>query len=207
MRAINLLPRDDGRRNRPVAASRPVLVGVVGGVFVTAVLAAAFLMQAGKVAGKRNELESLKAQLGAMPAPPPGPSADDVQLADAQKQRATALSTVLARRIAWDRVLRELSLVLPEDVWFSTLKATAPLSSASDDAPVAPRPGAKPTGLTITGHTYSHDGVARLLSRLAVLPDLANVQLERSVLIQEDGRPPVVDFTILAEVRPAVAAS
>src|SRR5207247_10795231 len=32
------------------------------------------------------------------------------------------------------------------------------------------------------GRTYSHDGVARLLSRLQVVPDLTNVQLQSSTL-------------------------
>ena len=38
---------------------------------------------------------------------------------------------------------------------------------------------------TIQGRTYSHDGVARLLSRLQVVPDLTNVQLISSTKSKE----------------------
>ena len=55
---------------------------------------------------------------------------------------------------------------------------------------------------TITGRTYSHDGVARLLSRLQVVPDLTNVQLVSSTL-SKVGNQDVVDFTIAADIKSA----
>jgi len=70
--------------------------------------------------------------------------------------------------------------------------------------PVAP--GTAPTGFVINGYTYSQDGVARLLSRLNVLPDLTNVQLQTSSLTRV-GTQDVVQFTILADVSPPGAAS
>ncbi len=39
-----------------------------------------------------------------------------------------------------------------------------------------------PTGFTLKGYTYSQDGVARVLSRLMVVPDLSNVQLASSTV-------------------------
>ena len=86
----------------------------------------------------------------------------------------SALSTALTSRIAWDRVFREFSLVLPDDVWLTTLTAKSPISPLTN---VRRRTGAAPSQFTIQGRTYSHDGVARLLSRLQVVPDLTNVQL------------------------------
>ena len=206
MRAINLLPRDDARGSsrRP---DPPVLVGVIGVVFVSAALAAAFLIESGKTAGKRNELANLEAQLALIPEPPPTPAGEATPLVEAQSVRVGALSTVLARRVAWDRVLRGLSLVLPEDVWFTSLSAKAPLSSSTADPPLPNDPTAAPTGFTISGHTYSHEGVARLLSRLSVLPDLTDVELQQSRLVSEPGRPTTVNFTIVANVRPAGATS
>jgi hypothetical protein len=67
-------------------------------------------------------------------------------------------------------------------------------------------PGAAPTGFVINGYTYSQDGVARLLSRLVVLPDLHNVQLQTSSL-SKVGSQHVVQFAILADVSPPGAAS
>ena len=56
------------------------------------------------------------------------------------------------------------------------------------------------TGLTLDGYTYSQPAVARLLTRLAVIPDLVNVQLQQSTATKI-GSTPVVHFTIAADVR------
>ena len=46
-----------------------------------------------------------------------------------------------------------------------------------------PRPTPHAGGaFAITGRTYSHDGVARLLSRLSVVPNLELVKLEKSIV-------------------------
>ena len=62
------------------------------------------------------------------------------------------------------------------------------------------------TALTITGYTYSQAGVARLMERLQVLPDLKNVQLTTSVKKQIGGQR-VVNFTIVSDIRKGRGAS
>jgi hypothetical protein len=87
----------------------------------------------------------------------------------------SAVSTNLAQRIAWDRVLREVSLVIPDDVTLAQLTMTAP-TAASEAA--AATPGGTPSpGFVIQGTAFSYDSVARLLSRLALVPDLSDVTL------------------------------
>ena len=58
----------------------------------------------------------------------------------------------------------------------------------------------------IQGRTYSHDGVARLLSRLQVVPDLTNVQLVSSTL-SKVGNQRVVEFSIGADIKVAGSPS
>jgi hypothetical protein len=58
---------------------------------------------------------------------------------------------------------------------------------------------------TLQGRTYSHDGVARLLSRLQLVPDLTNVQLISSTR-SKVGNQPVVEFTIAADIASATGA-
>ena len=57
-----------------------------------------------------------------------------------------------------------------------------------------------PSEFVMQGRTYSHDGVARLLSRLQVVPDLTNVQLQSSTLSTVGGQN-VVDFSIAADIK------
>jgi Tfp pilus assembly protein PilN len=194
MRAVNLLPRDEtrgGRQGRPI----PALVACFGTVVATAVIAAMFLSASSKVGQQRTALEGLKAELAATPPPAPAPpqAASEGQLPQEKTQRIAALATVLSQRIVWDRVLRELSQVLPEDVWLTSLAATAPVTGTG-------------SAFEIAGFTYSQDGVARLLSRLQVLPNLTGVNLVSS-LGDKIGERPVVRFSITAAIKPPGATS
>lgn len=203
MRAVNLLPKDTGRSSRklnPVA-----VVGLAGTTVVASALVAAVFMTGGSVSSKQAMLDDLRVELEVIPKPAvvqePGATQ---QLAGEESARLTALSSALTERVAWDRVLRQFALVLPDDVWLTSLNATAPTATPGGAAaPTAP--GVAPTGFTIAGYTYSHDGVARLLSRLAVIPDLENVQLQRSAVTA--GNSKVVEFTIVAAVRKAGAST
>ena len=195
MRAVNLLPRDDprgsSRQTNPL-----VLIGVVGAVAATAILAAVFLMVSAGVADQQARLDAAQSELDATPVPPPADTSN-ATLEQEKSARVVALSTALVTRIAWDRVLREISLVLPEDVWLTTLAAKAP-GPAAVAAPAA--------GFTITGKTYSHNGVARLLARLAVVPQLAAVQMQHSTLGTSESGRPIVEFSIQAVVKGPGAA-
>jgi Tfp pilus assembly protein PilN len=199
VRAVNLLPRDHKQRTVK-KESLPVLVGVCSGVLVAALLGAMFLMGSGKIAAQERKLDDLNRRYDALPPPPSGPSAAQQQLAGEKDARVTALSTALSSRVAWDRVFRQFSLVLPEDVWLTTLTAKSPISPVTNAA--TSTSGSAPSQFLIQGRTYSHDGVARLLSRLQVVPDLTNVQLVSSTL-SKVGDQEVVEFSIGADIKVA----
>jgi Tfp pilus assembly protein PilN len=206
VRAINLLPRDDARGGRQ--AQWIVLIPVAAAVLLTALTSAAFLSASGKVKSKETELATLKDELAAIPTPDASKVQTQNALATDKQTRVTALGTALSRRVAWDRIFRELSLVLPEDVWLATLSAKAPVSSSVPAAPAPPATGATvaATQFTLDGYTYSHAAVARLLSRLSVVPDLVNVQLQQSTLTKV-GTAQVVHFVIAADIRTPGAGS
>jgi Tfp pilus assembly protein PilN len=171
-------------------------------VLLTGVLSFAFLSASGKVKDKQAELATLQDTLHAIPTPDASKVKSQSALASDKQVRVTALSAALSRRVAWDRIFRELSLVLPDDVWLATLSAKAPVSSS---VPAAPAPAAAGTTVaatefTLDGYTYSHAAVARLLSRLAVVPDLVNAQLQQSTLTKV-GTSNAVHFVIVADVR------
>ena len=193
MRAVNLIPRDD-RRQRGAAQRRenPVLIGgVAGTVLVTAIIAAWFLTASAGVADNQKRRDAAQAELAATPVPPPTvPEASALE--QEKTARVAALSTALAGRLAWDRLLREFSLVLPDDVWLTQLSAQAPGATAA-------------AGFSISGKTYSHDGVARLLARLAIVPHLTGVQLQHSSAEASDTGRKVVEFQINATVKAAGA--
>jgi Tfp pilus assembly protein PilN len=194
MRAVNLLPRDDPKKS--FEATRGVVFGAVGGAALVTVLLVTMTMSAGGAVGtKQAELDSLRAQIAAIPPAEVNDTSKDDALAAEKGARVGALSAALASRVAWDRLLRQVSLVLPEDVWLTNLAAKAPVAATA--AVTAPEGG---SGLTLSGSTYSQNGVARFLSRLSVIPDIENVRLQssQSALVAERE---LVQFTILADVR------
>lgn len=190
MRAVNLLPRDAPVKS--FAANRGVAFGAVGGAALATVVLATMTMSAsGALSEKQSELDLLRVQIAAVPKPVVDENAGaDATLAAEKGARVGALSAALGGRIAWDRVLRQVSLVLPEDVWLTNLSAAAPTAATTTATP----------GFNLVGSTYSQDGVARFLSRLAVVPDLGNVRLVSSQKALAGGRE-LVQFTIVADVR------
>ena len=200
MRAVNLLPKDAGRTTRAVPRPVPLVAGG-GGALALVALVAAFVVTGNSVSAKESELAAKQAELAVVPrpqAPQAAPAPVSPEIAGARAPRVAAVSVALGGRVAWDRVLRRFSLVLPNDVWLQSLAVNAP--SATTAAAEGTTPTGPSQGFTITGSTYSHDGVARLLARLAVLPDLVDVQLQSSRLVDSKSQA-VVEFTIVAGVR------
>jgi Tfp pilus assembly protein PilN len=195
MRAVNLLPKDAGRGHAK-PRNTVAIVGAGTGVAVTAILCGGFLMQASKVKSAQQALDQAKMELAATPKPPPVDPAQ-TQLSAEKTARIAALSTALGTREPLDRVLREFSQVLPDDVWLQSLTLDAPAAGTP------PTPGS--AEFKIAGYTYSHDAVARLLSRLAVIPDLQNVQLGTSSLAKL-GSQSIVTFNIAADLKRASAS-
>jgi hypothetical protein len=110
-----------------------------------------------------------------------------------------------------------MALVLPNDVWLTSVTATVPLQSASTSVPTTTTTTpatpttssalpAAPTAFTLVGSTYTQAGVARLLERLQVLPDLKNVQLTNSQATVI-GSQRVINFTIVSDIRNGKGAS
>ena len=199
MRAVNLLPRDSGRSSRK--SPKPVaLVGGIGGAVVLLALGGLFMKTSGDLSTKEAELANKQAELASMPRPE-APSAtpdDTAALAAERAPRVAALSAALGQRISWDRVLRRFALVLPDDIWLQTLTMVGPDPAGAGAAAAGAE--AAEQGFAMTGRTYSHDGVARLLARLTALPDLENVQLKTSQ-VTAVGTQKLVEFTIVATVK------
>lgn len=222
MRAVNLLPRETKQpRKRLTVVGQLALVApfVVAGL-----LAAGYLLSTSSVNSKRSTLQALQDELASLPAPETREPQQNPALAAERQLRIATLGAALQSRLVWDRVFREISAVLPSDVWLTTMSAqtpqtptTVPTATTATPAPssptsttgttttttAAPTPAPAPaTGpMTFAGYTYSQEGVARLLSRLAVVPALQNVKLVSSSEATVGGQT-VVTFSIEADVRP-----
>jgi len=208
MRAVNLLPRQQVEQKRE-RTNPVVLVAAIGGAAVVLALVAGTLLASRSVSREQQALSSARAVLAVTPAHHVSATTQTFrkQVLTQREQRSLALASALSKRVAWDRVLRRFALVLPSDVWLTSLTATVPL----DPAPTTPTTTtsalpATATEVTFQGYTYSQESVARLLERLSVVPDFTDVQLQSSTTSQV-GNQNVVSFTIVANIRQGKGAS
>lgn len=206
MRAFNLLPKDDPREGAERRAKPAKLILAVVALVALAALGAYFLLLNAQVAGKTATRDELKTNLAAANVPAERPLQEEVDpaLIEEKLKRTGALSSALGGRTAWDRLLREFSLVLPDDI--SLTKLTASAAVIDPVAPVAAGTPAPTSTFTIEGYTETQKSVAQLLARLAVLPELSSVQLKSSMDADFQGQT-VVQFVIAANVKPVTGAT
>jgi Tfp pilus assembly protein PilN len=206
MRAFNLMPGEHAREKKSARAGVPQIAVALLGVLVFAGLAGGYLFTGAGVTAKQSELDDLRAQLAELevPADKPDQGAAAADAAAEGQARTTALATALASRIAWDRVLREVSVVLPDGVWLTQLSASTPAAApggAAAATPAAVNGSTSPNSLAAVGFATSQESVAILLARFEAIPELTSVQLQSSTRTEgETGS--VYAFSILAAVDP-----
>lgn len=198
MRAVNLLPQTQRRSpgfsgaKAPLAVAGAVLaIGAVGywGYSVNADVGQA----KDDVAAATAERDALRDQLGAF---------QQAQARDAaQSVRRGAVVGLVAGRVNWERLVRDLSAVMPRQVWLTNLKGETGAAPAVTAAPVAAGTtpsapdGTIPLGIHLEGFAYTQGQVAQLMARAAAVPGLGEPRLASSEL-QERGDRTVVSFSI-----------
>jgi Tfp pilus assembly protein PilN len=199
MRSFNLMPKEEPRPTKERESPLPHILVALAGVLVFAALAALYLSSGANVTKKQSQVEDLRAELAAYQAPAPEQSIDAKAAALTQERagRTTALGTALTKRLAWDRLLREVALVIPRNVTLDSVTGVSPGSPGA----AAAVDGAVPKGITITGHTDDEASVAEFMSRLSVIPEFGAVQLQSAAVSNDD--PNQVVFTINGSLRGA----
>jgi Tfp pilus assembly protein PilN len=222
MRAVNLLPRDEPRQRRQ-APGRETQIAIAAPLLAVLLIVVGFVFASSRVSANQSQLRSLQSELAALPKPK-GPKIDPA-LTSQHQLRVTALAQAMTGRIAWDRVLRHVSAVLPDDVWLSKLATvsstpttpTPPTTTATTDTtttattststtPAIPLTPPTVTQLEIDGYTYSQAAVARFVARLQVVPDLSDVTVKTSTMTLVGGKE-IDQFTIVGTVRTDEAAT
>jgi len=221
MRAVNLLPKELQTRKSIREEDPAVVVGSALGVVVMIVLGLAFYVEHSAAGKQQARLTTARLELAQLsikqhhekpkPSKPTVPITPLVPPPSVTGQEATWLSSVetnLSQRIAWDRVLREVSLVMPDDVTLTSLSMSAPTTPTLIPGVVTTPPATSSAqGFSIAGDAFSYDSVARLLSRLSLVPDLTDVTLTNTSAGSSaaGGSASGVQFNISANVKGAPA--
>jgi Fimbrial assembly protein (PilN) len=221
MRAVNLLPKELQTRKSIREEDPAVVVGSALGVVVMIALGLSFYVEHNAAGKQQARLTTARLELAQLsikqqhqtpkPKKPSVPITPVVPPPSVTGQEATWLSSVetnLSQRIAWDRVLREVSLVMPDDVTLTSLSMSAPTTPTLIPGVVSTPPATGAAqGFSIAGDAFSYDSVARLLSRLSLVPDLTDVTLTNTSAGSSAaaGSASSVQFNISANVKGAPA--
>jgi Tfp pilus assembly protein PilN len=182
MRPVNLIPSNERRGDSAVSRTGPIaylligaLVAILGGV-------CALVLTDNEISDQKAQLTDLEAEHAAEQARANSLAAY-TQFRSVRESRTMTVSTLADSRFDWERVVRELSLVLPPDVWLTDLKATAhPAVALDGGAEVAGRDSAAGPALEIIGCAPSQQAVARFVAVARDIDGVTRVGLPKSAL-------------------------
>jgi Tfp pilus assembly protein PilN len=191
MRPINLIPDDErrgggGGGNRKGGPLAYILIGAL----------AILLLGVTLIVSTNNEISSSKAEIVELNAENAAAKAKAAKLTaytelrKVRDQRVETVTSLAESRFDWERVMRELALILPSDVWLTNLTGTVkPDVSVEGSASVVLRAGVAGPALELVGCANGQEGVAGFVTALKDIDGVSRVAMEYSQLgaAQESG--------------------
>lgn len=183
MRPVNLIPSEDRRGQQAPGRTGPLPYLVVGALVAALVGVTALVLVGNQVSDRKAEVAQLQVEDAAAKARAERLAAYS-QFGKVHEQRVETVSALADSRFDWERVMRELSLVLPRNVWLTKLTGTASpqttlTGSSSGSNLRASIPG---PALELTGCATGHRAVAAFVSTLKDIDGVTRVGVESSEL-------------------------
>jgi Tfp pilus assembly protein PilN len=193
MRPVNLIPPEQRRgQNRPLRTG-PVAYLVLGALVATLLGVTALVLTGNQVTDDKAEIAQLKKEDAAAVARSER-LAPFSEFASLREQRLQTVTNLADSRFDWERVMRELALVLPHDVWLVTLTGTATpgvtvgSGGAGESASAAGLRAAVPgPALEINGCASGQDAVAGFVTALKDIDGVTRVGVQSSALPEKSG--------------------
>jgi len=173
MRPINLIPPEERRANAPVRTG-PIAYLLVGALALGVAAVTMIVLTDNKVADRKSKIAELDQQQVAIQTRA-GQLRPFVDFSQAESLRVKAIRGVANRRFDWERVMHELSLVLPADLSLTNLTATSGGTPDASGAVTVSNPN-----LSITGCARGHETVAGFLAALKDIDGVTSVTLQSS---------------------------
>jgi Tfp pilus assembly protein PilN len=189
MMRINLLPPEILEKRK--SERRLVYVALVA-VLVLVILAGVWGVAFMRVNAKTQEVAARQQELAQTQARAAELKVFEDKSLELQRRKAVADTALMGRR-NWARLFDEISLVMPTDVWATTLNATEGQGLQID-------------GYAMDSPDLGHKSIAKLLVRLANLDQLFDVWLTNASKVELETSP-VIQFTVTASVSQSTTAS
>jgi Tfp pilus assembly protein PilN len=187
MRPINLIPSEERHGQQAPLRSGPLVYIVVGALVAALVAVTVLVLTNNQISDRKDEVAQLKKEDTEASAEAQRLAAY-TQFQTLHEQRLATITSLADSRFDWERVMRELSLVLPADVWLVNLTASA--SGSGGEGAGSTSSGklsgsiAGPT-LEITGCAKGQEGVAGFVTALKDIDGVTRVGVESSELSEQ----------------------
>jgi Tfp pilus assembly protein PilN len=193
MRPVNLIPQEERRGEHAAMRSGPLVYIAVGVLVVALAGVSALVLTNNEIADRKDEVAQLRREDAAAQARAERLS-PYVQFRTLHDQRIATVTSLADSRFDWERVMRELSLVLPADVWLTGLNASvAPgvtledASSGGDSSAAGLRAAAPGPALEMSGCAAGQDAVAGFVTVLKDIDGVTRVGVQSSALGEAGG--------------------
>jgi Tfp pilus assembly protein PilN len=179
VRPINLIPADDqgGRLPARAGSLSYVVLGALAAILLAVTL---YVLTNNQISDSKAKVAVLEQERDAAQARAESLSAF-AEFSTMQEQRAATVTSLAQSRFDWERVLRELALVLPEDVWLVEMEGTvSPTVTLAQGAEVGVRESVAGPALEIIGCTVSQDSVSGFVAALRDIDGVTRVAVAKS---------------------------
>lgn len=180
MRPVNLIPKEDRPGSRRPTRSGPIAYIVVGALVAALLGVTALVVTENRISDLHEEVTQIEGETAAAEAKAAA-LAPYTQFHSVREQRVATISSLADSRFDWERVMRELALVLPDDVWLTSLTASAsPGSEPSGGTSVALRAEIPGPALSLVGCASGQDAVAGFVQALKDVDGVTRVGVQSS---------------------------
>ncbi len=188
MRPVNLIPVDQRRGESAQMRSGPLPYILLGALVLILAGVTAVVLTSNQIADSKAEIVTLKREDAAAQARAERLAAY-TQFRTLSEQRVATVASLADSRFDWERVMREMSLILPTDVWLVNLTATASPSVNVDGGSSGGNLRASVPGpaIALTGCARGQDAVAGFVTALKDIDGVTRVGVESSELADKKG--------------------
>jgi Tfp pilus assembly protein PilN len=188
MRPVNLLPPELRQ-----GAHAPMRTGAIPYVIIGALVAvlagvALLVISGNQIDERKAEVTQLKRE-DAAAAGEAKRLAAYTQFQALHEQRVATITSLADSRFDWERVMRELALILPHDVWLTELNASASSDGATGEGGGGSgnlRPSVPGPALALAGCATGQESVAGFVTALKDIDGVTRVGVETSELQSEE---------------------
>jgi Tfp pilus assembly protein PilN len=196
MRPVNLIPPDERRGDRAPLRTGAFSYVLVGGLALLLLGVLAVALTNKQISDRQAEKQSLEQELAQATAKAQSLQAfTDFRMA--QETRAATVASLAQSRFDWERVLNELALILPSDVWLVSLTGTVNPSVTVDSGGGGSSESSAGSGiraeiagpaLEISGCAVGQDAVAGFVASLEDVDGVTRVGLAASKVPEDEAQ-------------------